>query len=47
MNKILDKTDDLVSCIKNSPEYKKYINLKNKMSENQEIMKTILEIARK
>lgn len=44
MNDILDKTDNLISSIKNSSKYKKYIELRNKMRENEEIMEIISDI---
>ena len=44
MNKIIDKTEELVVTILKSDMYTKYIELKNKMCQNKEIMDIIDEI---
>ncbi len=42
--KILNKVDELVSLIKNSDDYKRYIFLKEEMKNNKEIMNNISKI---
>ena len=37
-DKILSITDEIVDIIKNSEEYKKYIEVSNKMKDHKEIM---------
>lgn len=37
-NKIIDKIDEIISEIENSDEYQKYIILKDKISNNKELM---------
>ena len=44
MNKIIDKVDELIEIIKNSVEYKKYLEMKLKIIENSEIMTLIDEV---
>lgn len=41
---LLNKLDELIELIKNTPNYKRYIELKLKMSSNNEIMNIIKEI---
>lgn len=41
---VLTKLDELISLIKNTPNYKRYEELKNKMSNNKEIMDLIKSI---
>ena len=44
MNKIIEKTDEIIDVIIKSDKYKKYIDLKNKMSQDKEIMTLIDEV---
>ncbi len=45
MNKeILDKVDEIIKCIENTENYKKYLMLKEKLQSNKEIMLLINEI---
>lgn len=41
---LLKKLDELIELIKNSPNYKRYIELKEIMSKNKEIMSLIKDI---
>jgi len=41
---VLTKLDELISLIKNTPNYKRYEELKNIMSNNSEIMNIIKDI---
>lgn len=43
-NIILNKIEEIVNIIKNSDEYKKYIEVSNKMKNNKEIMNLINEV---
>ena len=43
-NKILDKVDEIISTIENSENYQKYLNLKEKLAQNEEIKLLINEI---
>ena len=47
MEALLNKIDDLVDTIKNSEEYKKYLDLESKVSNNKEIMSLIEEVKNK
>lgn len=40
-NKILTKIDEIINEIENSPEYQKYLMLKEKISNNKELMELI------
>ena len=44
MNKILEKTDEIVDVIKQNKKYKKYISIKQKISEDKDIMDLINEV---
>lgn len=44
VDKILSITDEIVDIIKNSEEYRKYIEVSNKMKDHKEIMSLIDEI---
>ena len=44
MNKILQKTDEMVDVIKQNEKYKKYISIKQKISEDKDIMDLINEV---
>lgn len=44
MEKLLNKIDDLVNCIKNSDDYIKCIELQEKMSSNNEITDLVEKI---
>ena len=44
MEKFQNSLEEVVSCIKNSKEYKIVIELKNKMSTNEEINSLVREI---
>ena len=35
---VLNKLDELISLIKDTPNYKRYLELKNNMGNNKEIM---------
>jgi len=43
-DKILTKTDEIIDIIKNSEEYKKYIEVSSKLKEHKEIMTLIDEV---
>ena len=43
-NIILSKIDEIINIIKNSDEYKKYIEVSDKMKKNKEIMTLIDEV---
>lgn len=43
-SEILEKTDGLVSLIKESSDYKRYLSLEKKMKENSKIMGLVNEI---
>ena len=43
-DKILNKTDEIISIIKKSEEYQKYMEISNKMKEHKEIMNLIDEV---
>lgn len=43
-NIILSKVEEIVNIIKNSNEYKKYMEVSNKMKNNKEIMNLIDEV---
>ncbi len=42
--RLISKTKELVELIKNSSDYQKYLELKNKMKDNNEIMTLISKI---
>ena len=42
--KLLTKLDELISLIKNTPNYKRYEELKSEMSNNKEIMNLVKNI---
>lgn len=42
--RLINKTKELVELIKNSSDYQKYLELKNKMKDNNEIMTLINKI---
>ncbi len=45
MNKeILEKVDDIIQTIEESTEYKKYLDLKEKISNNKELMELINKV---
>ena len=44
MEALLNKIDDIVDTIKGSEEYKKYLDLELKVSNNKEIMSLIEEV---
>ena len=44
MENLLNKVDDLVSTIKDSKEYKHYLELEDKISNNEEILSLINEV---
>ena len=41
---VLEKIDELVSYIKESKEYQKYINIRNKLDDNMNIKKLIEDV---
>lgn len=41
---VLNKLDELISLIKDTPNYKRYLELKNNMGNNKEIMSLINKI---
>ena len=43
-NKILNKMDEIIDIIKNSDEYKGYMEISNKMKNNKDIMTLIEEV---
>lgn len=43
-SEILDKVDDIIKTIEESSEYQKYVELKEKISKNKELMKLINEV---
>ena len=43
-NKILDRVDEIINIIKDSNDYKRYIETSNKMKKNKEIMTIIEEV---
>ena len=43
-NKIIDKVNEIINLIESSPDYKKYISLKNQMSQNPELMELINKV---
>ena len=43
-NDVLEKVDEIVSEIENSPEYQKYLTLKEKISSNKELMELINKV---
>lgn len=47
MENLLNKIDDLVNTIKDSNEYKRYLELENKISNNNEIMTLINDVKNK
>lgn len=44
MENLLNKIDDLVDTIKSSDEYKRYLELEDKVKNNKEIMSLINEV---
>ena len=44
MENLLNKVDDLVDTIKSSEEYKRYLELEDKVKNNKEIMSLINEV---
>lgn len=43
-NEILDKIDEIIKVIENSPEYQKYLLLKNEIKKNKELCSLINEV---
>ena len=41
---VLEQVDELVSSIKESKEYQKYINIRNKLDDNMDIKKLIEDV---